>query len=159
MKKISLRNAILLLYCIVCFSFMSATDSTIISAANTLTFGGKNIAIDMIDCSTDNSSDGKNRAIAAMNSSTGSACIIQFAVVSPATGTFVTAVDGDALKQGEVVLGTAGDAFDGNFLAKAGQAIMITNTGGKYHATFKDIVMTSDGKDSAKKLSGGFGCD
>ncbi len=130
-----------------------------VSAANTLTFGGKSIAIDLIDCSTDNSSDGKSRAIAAINSATSSACIIQFSSLTPASGTYVTGEDGDALKQGEVVMGISGSEFDGNLVAKKGQAILVTNTGGKYHATFKDIVMTNEGKDSSKKMNGDFGCN
>jgi hypothetical protein len=130
MKNISYLNSILLLICIVSISFKSNTEKKV-NLANTLTFGGKSIAIDITDCSTENSSDGKSRAIVAMNSSTASACTIQFAVVSPASGTFITGEDGDGLKPGEVLLGVAGDDYDGNFIAKKGQAIVITNTGCK----------------------------
>jgi hypothetical protein len=152
MKNINFLNPILLVGCIALLSF-KANDTP-----NLLTFGGKSIAITSTDCSTDNSSDGKSRAIVAINATTASACTIQFAVVSPTSGTFITAEDADALKAGEVALGVAGDDFDGNFIAKKGQVIAITNNGGKYHASFKDITMTNDGKDTAKKLTGDFGC-
>ncbi len=114
----------------------------------------------MMDCSTENSSDGKSRAIAATNMATISSLVIQFGSLDPTSGTYTT-ISEDPIGAGQVVVGGDGKAFGGGFVADAGQTITITNTGGKYKASFKDLALTdpSTKKPLAKKMTGNFGCE
>lgn len=127
---------------------------------NSLSFGSAMIIIDMTDCSTDNSSDGKSRAIAAVNSSNASMCTIQFGTLEPASGTYITTQE-ETIGAGQVVLGGAGAAFGDGFIAIAGQKIAITSVGGKYNAAFKDLVLVdpTSKQTISKKISGNFGCN
>ena len=146
-----------------CFCFLGfnmAPNPNPPQGANSLFFGGSNIVVDMMDCSTDNSSDGKTRAIAAINSSTTSACIIQFGTLEPGSGIYST-IPEEPIGPGQVVLGAAGSAFGSGFVAIAGQTVTITSGNGKYHAAFKDLILMDPATKGTipKKISGSFGCN
>ena len=146
-----------LLSCSGFFSFKSADNS--LQSGNTLSISGVTIMVDMTDCSPDNSSDGKSRAIAAINSSTASMCTLQFGTLEPANGAYLT-IQEEPIGEGQVILGGAGSSFGGGFIAAAGQGVIITSGQGKYHAAFKDIILIDPAtkKTIGKKISGSFGC-
>jgi hypothetical protein len=129
-------------------------------AANSLTFGGKTIAIDLTSCSPDNSADGKSRAIAATNSASASTATLQFATLEPASGEFTTVADEDALGPGKVIVGAAGSLFEGALLAKPGQKVSLVKTGSKYQATFSDLTLIDavTKAASSKTLTGSVSC-
>ncbi len=129
-------------------------------SANSLSFGGVDIAVDTTDCSTENSSDGKSRAIAAINSANASMCTIQFGTLDPSSGTYTTTLE-EPIGNGQVILGVGGSIFGGAFAAKAGQSISIINNSGKYRAVFKDITLLDPAtkEKAGKKITGNFGCD
>ena len=147
-----------LCYCVL--GFDTVPNSNPPQGANSLFFGGANIVVDMMDCSTDNSSDGKTRAIAAINSSSTSSCIIQFGTQEPGSGIYTTIPDGP-IGSGQVVLGGAGVAFGSGFVAIAGQTVTITSGNGKYHTAFKDLILMDPATKGTipKKISGSFGCN
>ena len=128
--------------------------------ANSLFFGGTNIVVDIMDCSTDNSSDGKTRTIAAINSSSASSCIIQFGTREPGSGIYIT-IPEEPIGPGQAVLGGAGTAFDSGFVAIGGQFVTITSGNGKYYAAFKDLILMDPATKGTipKKISGSFGCN
>ncbi len=127
---------------------------------NSLIFGGVVVTVDVTDCSLDNSSDGKSRAIAAVNSEAMSMCVVQFGVVDPASGTYTTILE-EPIDTGQVILGGGGSALDGAFVAVSGQSITITHESGKYRAVFNDIALMDPITKGAmtKKVTGNFGCD
>ena len=131
-----------------------------IQTANSLSFGGVDVTVDATDCSTDNSSDGKTRAIAAINNASASMCTIQFGVLDPSSGTYTTTLE-EPIGNGQVILGVGGSTYGGAFAAKAGQSITIINNSGKYQAVFKDIVLLDPATKEkvGKKISGNFGCN
>ena len=128
--------------------------------ANSLSFGGGIVTVDATDCSLENSPDKKNRAITAINRAGASMCTVQFGVVSPAGGTYITVME-EPIGIGQVILGAGGTTFGGAFLAGAGQSITITSDSGKYRASFNDIKLIDPlTRDMiGKKISGNFGCD
>ena len=130
------------------------------TTANALSFGGKSIAVDTTSCSSENSADGKNRAIAAINNGSASIAIVQFSTLSPASGTYLTVADEDALGSGKVVVGLAGSAFRGSFTVKPGQTIVVTRSGPRYQASFAEIAVieTISKAASSKRVTGNFGC-
>jgi hypothetical protein len=153
MKRYCTMLALLLL--------VSAVPTRALAQANSMSFGGKAIAVDMTSCSPENSSDGKSRAMAATNGASASSMTIQFSTLNPASGKYTTVVDGDALSAGKVLIGAAGKSFGkGGVLAKAGQEITVVKTGAAYQASFSDLAMQGMASKAAveQKLSASFGC-
>ena len=151
---------LLLVGCACLLGLAERGDVNPIQTANSLSFGGVEVTVDVTDCSTDNSSDGKSRAIAAINDASASMCTIQFGVLDPSSGTYTTTLE-EPIGNGQIILGVGGSTFGGAYAAKAGQSITITNNGGKYQAVFKDIVLLDPAtKDKVgKKITGNFGCN
>jgi hypothetical protein len=126
------------------------------SGPASLSFGGKAVAVDMTSCSPENSSNGKNLAIAAINMGSASAFTVQFASANPAGGTFITVADEDALGAGKVVVGLGGSIFGGTFVAKAGQSVTVVKAGAKYTASFSNLaVVDMMSKAASAKTAGG----
>ena len=131
-----------------------------VQSDSTVMFGGARIQIDMTDCSTNNSTDGRSRAIAAINNESSSACIVQFGVRDPASGTYTTVTE-EPIGPGQVILTGSGPLYEGRFVAVAGQAIIVTNSTGLYYTAFRDLILSDPDsrKFNAKKISGSFGCN
>lgn len=147
--------------CALLFIFsLTVGAQAIAQTSSAVTWGGKSIAIDMSSCSPENSNNGKNRAMAAINSASASSATIQFSTLTPTTGTYTTVATEEALGSGKVLLAAAGSAFGGAFLAKEGQAIKVTNTAGKYSAVFADLTVgdMESKAVSPKKLSANIYC-
>jgi hypothetical protein len=127
---------------------------------NSLIFGGAAVAINVTDCTSKNSPDGKSRAIAAINSSGDSMCTIQFGVPDPAAGAYITVME-EPIGTGQVLIGVGGPSFGGAFIAAAGQTIAVTYDSLRYRASFKDIVLIEPLKKEqiGKKITGDFGCE
>ncbi|MEJ0055326.1 MAG: hypothetical protein WDN75_06540 [Bacteroidota bacterium] len=140
----------------------SGTDAgnDLIQTDNTVMFGGARILVDMTDCSTNNSTDGRSRSIAAISNESSSMCIVQFGTRDPASGTYTTVTE-EPVGPGQVILSGTGALYDGRFVAVAGQAIIVTNSTGRYYTAFRDLLVSDPDsrKFNAKKISGSFGCN
>jgi hypothetical protein len=139
---------------------LAVATPAIAQAPSSVSFGGKAIAIDTSSCSPENSSNGKNRAIAGISSASASSTTVQFATLNPATGSYTTVSNEDALGAGKVLVAAAGSAYGGAFMAKDGQTIKVTNAAGKYNAAFTDLLVADmqTKAASAKKLTGNISC-
>ena len=147
----------------VCALFYATNEvgSEVVPLSNSLFFGGSTVNVDLTDCSPANSMEGKNRAIAAINASTTSRCIIEFGVIHPVTGIYITTYDEGAIGKDKVFLSVGGSAFRGTYAASDGQIVTLTNNEGKYRVHFSNITLIEPLKKFtiSKKVTGDFGCN
>ncbi len=130
------------------------------TVANSLSFGGKAIAIDMTSCSPENSADGKSRAIVAADSASGSSATLQFSSLTPPAGTYATVADEDGLGEGKVIVAVGGRSFGGVFMAVPGQSVTVTRAGPRYAASFAGLTLIDmmSKAPARQTVAGSFGC-
>lgn len=150
---------IYLLFLAVSIAF-STVEESFLQSGDSLTYGGTKVSFNSTDCSPDNSSDGKSLAIAVISMASASSCIIQFGLIDPAPGTYTTIVE-EPINPGQVIVGVGGDTYGGTFVALGKQSVIVTTTGGKYKAVFKDLVLVdlSTQTNNNRKLSGSLSCN